>query len=211
MKTSFPEYFMRLAFMAATRASCDRKKVGAVVVSPDKRIVSTGYNGAPAGVDDCDTVGHTMVQTGIDTSGQPKMSCIATIHAETNAIAFAGRAANGCDLYVTVTPCADCSKLIVNAGICRVYYADFYSSRYGKSETTEEYLVKAGVEVIHYESPGLTIFRQQMDEVDRIERDLLRNTQIDYLCGCAITADVATARCPTHNKGKMAHETGATH
>lgn len=126
---------MRVAYLAATRATCDRKHVGALIVDPYHRIVATGYNGAPSGMPSCDEVGHEINDN----------HCIRSLHAESNAIDFAGRMAMGCTLYVTVTPCYDCAKRIVNAGIAHVVWDEFYQSRYGKSAQVGEFLASAGI------------------------------------------------------------------
>ena len=114
-------YFMNIARQAATRSTCDRKHVGAVIVR-EKTILSTGYNGSIRGMPHCDDVGHQM------DAGH----CIATVHAEANAIIQAAK--NGVridqgELYTTASPCWDCFKLIVNAGIRAVYYGEFYRDR----------------------------------------------------------------------------------
>lgn len=130
-------YMMLFAYAAATRASCSRKHVGAVIASPRHRIVATGYNGAPTGQPSCDEIGHQMVEG----------HCVRTLHAESNVIDFAGDRALGCTLYVTVTPCWDCAKRIINAGIVRVVYDEHYESRYGKSQDVPACLASAGIEV----------------------------------------------------------------
>jgi dCMP deaminase len=154
-------YFERLAYLAATRASCDRKHVGAVIASPDHRVVATGYNGAPAGMDSCDEVGHQMVEG----------HCVRTLHAESNAIDYAGRAAQGCTLYVTVTPCWDCAKRIINAGIMRVVYDEHYNSRYGKSQDVPEFLRQAGIEVVQMPEGLMKPFVEALKDVDAKLKD----------------------------------------
>lgn len=149
-------YMMRLAYLAATRATCDRKHVGALIVSPDHRVIATGYNGAPAGVDSCDEAGHQMVDN----------HCVRTLHAESNALDFAGRFAQGCTLYVTVTPCWDCAKRIVNASIIRVVYDEHYESRYGKSMDVPDYLRAAGVEVLRFDEHRMARFKAFLSLVD---------------------------------------------
>lgn len=117
-RVSWDQYFMNIAIQAATRATCDRKHVGAVIVR-DKTILSTGYNGSIRGLAHCDDVGHMMVNG----------HCVATVHAEANAIIQAaknGTAIDGADIYVTASPCWDCFKLIANSGIKRVVYLEFY-------------------------------------------------------------------------------------
>ena len=111
-------YFMNIARQVATRSTCDRKYVGAVIVK-DKSILSTGYNGSISGMPHCDEVGHDM-ENG---------HCIATLHAEANAIIQAakhGVAIDGADIYITASPCWNCFKLIANSGIRRIYYGEFY-------------------------------------------------------------------------------------
>jgi dCMP deaminase len=111
-------YFMNIARQVATRATCDRKHVGAVVVR-DRTILSTGYNGSIRGMPHCDDAGH-------DIEGG---HCVATIHAEANAILQAaknGVGVDGAELYTTASPCWNCFKLIANAGIRTIYYGEFY-------------------------------------------------------------------------------------
>lgn len=109
---------MNIAIQAATRATCDRKHVGAVIVR-DKTILSTGYNGSIRGLPHCDEAGHMMEND----------HCVATVHAEANAIIQAaknGTAIDGADIYVTASPCWNCFKLIANSGIRRIVFLEFY-------------------------------------------------------------------------------------
>jgi dCMP deaminase len=111
-------YFMNIARQAATRSTCDRKHVGAVIVR-DKTILSTGYNGSIRGMPHCDDVGHLMEND----------HCVATVHAEANAIIQAaknGVRIDGAEIYTTASPCWSCFKLIANAGISAIYYGEFY-------------------------------------------------------------------------------------
>src|SRR5262245_6791559 len=105
---------MNIARQVATRSTCDRKHVGAVIVR-DKTILSTGYNGSIRGRAHCDDVGHDM-ENG---------HCVATVHAEANAIIQAaknGVGIDGAELYTTASPCWNCFKLLANGGIKAVYY-----------------------------------------------------------------------------------------
>jgi dCMP deaminase len=114
-------YFMNIARQVATRSTCDRKHVGAVVVR-DKTILSTGYNGSIRGMPHCDDAGH-------DIEGG---HCVATIHAEANAILQAaknGVMIEGAEMYTTASPCWGCFKLIANAGIRKIFYGEFYRDR----------------------------------------------------------------------------------
>ena len=109
---------MNIARQVATRATCDRKHVGAVVVR-DRTILSTGYNGSIRGLPHCDEVGH-MMENG---------HCVATVHAEANAILQAaknGVRIDGATLYTTASPCWPCFKLIANSGCVRIVYGEFY-------------------------------------------------------------------------------------
>lgn len=189
-------YFMRLAYLAATRATCERKHVGAIIASPDHRTVSTGYNGSPSGMPSCDEIGHEMVEG----------HCVRTLHAESNAIDFAGRFAMGCTLYVTVTPCYDCAKRIVNAQINRVVYDQFYASRYGKSGTVVDFFKEAGVEVEQFDHPGLTLFKRKLAEMEEIERELLRQEIVEFECGCQETADKALVKCVSHGAPRRSRQ-----
>ena len=109
---------MDVAKQVATRATCDRKHVGAVLVR-DRTILSTGYNGSIRGLPHCDEVGH-MMENG---------HCVATVHAEANAILQAaknGVRIDGATLYTTASPCWPCFKLVANSGCLRIVYGEFY-------------------------------------------------------------------------------------
>ena len=120
-RVSWKDYFMNIAREVATRSTCDRKHVGAVVVR-DKTILSTGYNGSIKGLPHCDEVGCEMIDG----------HCVRTTHAEANAIVQAaknGIQINQSEIYVTASPCYDCFKLIANAGIKIIYYDEFYRDK----------------------------------------------------------------------------------
>lgn len=105
--------------MVASRSTCDRALVGCVLVNRDHRIVSTGYNGSVSGNPHCDDVGHTMRDG----------HCIATIHAEMNAILYCakeGIPTKGTICYVTHFPCLNCTKALIQAGICEIIYKNDY-------------------------------------------------------------------------------------
>ena len=111
-------YFMNIARQVATRSTCDRKHVGAVIVR-DRRILSTGYNGSIRGLAHCDEAGH-MMEGG---------HCVRTVHAEANAIVQAacnGVAIDRSEVYITASPCWNCFKLLANAGVRRIYFGEFY-------------------------------------------------------------------------------------
>ena len=107
------EYFLRIAQTVSEQSTCLDKAVGCVITSADNQIVSCGYNGAPSKVTDCRTAGHCRKDLGLQ--------CIAT-HAEINALIKAGERAKGGRLFVTLEPCFECAKAIINAGIKEVFY-----------------------------------------------------------------------------------------
>ena len=122
----WPDYFMNITYLVSERSTCTRRRVGAVAVK-DKRILATGYNGAPAGVPHCLEVGCLREQLGIP-SGQRHESCRG-LHAEQNVIiqaAVHGINIQGAELYCTTHPCVLCSKMLINCGIRRIYYAEDY-------------------------------------------------------------------------------------
>ncbi|MFZ5775856.1 MAG: deoxycytidylate deaminase [Thermodesulfobacteriota bacterium] len=125
-RPSWDEYFMAITEMVAQRSTCLRRKVGAILVR-DKRIVATGYNGAPAKVSHCLDVGCLREQQGIP-SGERHELCRG-LHAEQNAIiqaALHGFSIEGSTLYCTNMPCSICSKMLINARIEKIYYKEGY-------------------------------------------------------------------------------------
>lgn len=121
-RPSWDEYFMQMAQVVASRSTCLRRQVGAVIVK-DKQILSTGYNGSPTGLSHCAEKGCLREKLGIP-SGERTEICRA-VHAEQNALVQAakhGVAIEGADIYTTVQPCVLCTKLLINAGIKRVFY-----------------------------------------------------------------------------------------
>ena len=119
--------FMELTELVGTWASCHRRKVGAVIVK-DKRVMTTGYNGAPAGISSCIERGECLRQKLNIPSGTHAETCYAA-HAEQNAIIQAARYGiniDGATLYCTHQPCVICAKMIINAGIRRVVYKEGY-------------------------------------------------------------------------------------
>src|SRR5437868_10043690 len=135
-RASWDEYFMNIARVVASRSTCDRKVVDAVIVR-DKTILSTGYNGSIRGMPHCTEVGH-MMEGG---------HCIATLHAETNAIIQAaknGVSIDGATIYVTASPCWNCFKIIANSGIRRIVYGEFY-----RDDRIFDVAAKLNVELVH--------------------------------------------------------------
>lgn len=118
MRKSWDEYFADIAASAASRSTCERLKVGAVIVR-DRQIISTGYNGSVRGAPHCIDAGCIVKND----------HCIATVHAEVNAILSAARNGHSTEyatIYVTHNPCLDCYKVIHQAGIKRIIYIDTY-------------------------------------------------------------------------------------
>lgn len=136
-RPSWDEYFFQIAHQVATRSTCLRRQVGAVLVK-DKRILATGYNGAPKGIVHCLDVGCLRDELGVP-SGQRHELCRA-LHAEQNAIAQAalhGVKIEGASVYVTHQPCSLCAKMIINAGIVEVYFDEGYPDELSISFFTE--------------------------------------------------------------------------
>ena len=126
-RPSWDEYFMGITEMVAQRSTCLRRKVGAILVR-DKRIIATGYNGAPAKVSHCLDVGCLREQQGIP-SGERHELCRG-LHAEQNSIiqaALHGFSVEGATLYCTNMPCSICSKMLINARIEKIYYKEGYA------------------------------------------------------------------------------------
>jgi dCMP deaminase len=146
-RPSWDRYFLKIACDVAERSTCRRRHVGAVLVR-DKRILATGYNGAPRGVPHCLEVGCMREKLGVP-SGQRHELCRG-VHAEMNAMlqcALHGVAARDSVLYSTSTPCSLCSKMLINAGVVRVVYLGEYPDDLGR-----ELLAQAGVELVRAES-----------------------------------------------------------
>ena len=134
-------YFMDIAHVVKTRSNCSRRNVAAVIVK-DRRIISTGYNGTPRGVRNCNEGGCPHCASNAP-SGTGLGECICS-HAEENSItqaAYHGISTKGATIYVTLSPCLMCSKMIVNAGIREVVYDEEYSV----TEQTKAVLAEAGV------------------------------------------------------------------
>lgn len=125
-RPSWHEYFMGICDLVATRSTCLRRKVGAVFVK-EKRILCSGYNGAPSNVPHCRETGCLREQLNVP-SGEKHELCRG-VHAEQNAIvqaAYHGIAVNNATLYCTNQPCSICGKMLINAGIKTIYYKDRY-------------------------------------------------------------------------------------
>jgi dCMP deaminase len=129
--------------MVAMRSTCIRRHVGALIVK-DKRILATGYNGAPAGLRHCEEVGCVREDASVP-SGMRHELCRG-LHAEQNAIiqsAYHGISISGASLYCTNKPCVICSKMLINAGIRTIYYEEGYCD-----DLADQLLDEAGVEIV---------------------------------------------------------------
>ena len=142
-RPSWDEYFLEIIQLIKQRSTCIRRQVGAIIVK-DKRILATGYNGAPTGCSHCLDIGCLREELGIP-SGERHELCRA-VHAEQNAIAQAaqyGISVAGATLYVTHQPCTMCAKIVINAGIKRIIYSGDYPDK-----LSLELLNEAGIELI---------------------------------------------------------------
>ena len=147
-RQSWDDYFRQLAHAAATRSTCTRRQVGAVVVR-DRRIVSTGYNGAPANVTHCADGGCPRATSGVPSGHTDYSDCVA-IHGEVNAVLMvpvADRRSPGTTLYTTDAPCWECSKVIANSGISEVVSSANPDGEYDSWERSKSLLQQAGVRV----------------------------------------------------------------
>lgn len=147
MRPSWNEYFMDIAHLVKTRSTCLRRQVGAVVVK-DKRILSTGYNGAPTGCEHCSDMGCMRTKLGVP-SGERHELCRA-LHAEQNAIAQAanhGISMKDASIYVTTQPCSLCAKILINAGIKEIIFQGDYPD-----ELAITLLKEAGINLVHFDT-----------------------------------------------------------
>ena len=144
---------MQIAHLVATRATCPRRQVGAVIVR-DRRILATGYNGAPKGLSHCPPEGDKHEwPLGCMRAGH----CIRSLHAEQNALlqaAMIGVPCEGATFYVTCQPCNSCAKMIINAGITRVIYEGDYPDEFSQ---------------VLFRESGLEVFRYAEDRLIKVE------------------------------------------
>jgi len=143
-RPDWDRYFLDLCEAVSKRATCDRGRAGCVIVK-DRRIMSTGYVGAPKGLPHCDEIGHDVRKV-FDDAGNVTQHCVRTLHAEQNAIIQAakfGTPIEGATLYCKMTPCRTCAMMIINAGIARVVC----EKRYHADEETVQMLKSASVQL----------------------------------------------------------------
>ncbi len=139
-RPDWDEYFMKMAKLAAERSTCLRRQVGAILVK-ERQILATGYNGAPSGVDHCDKSGCLRQELEVP-SGERHEICRG-VHAEQNLVAqaaFHGVKTEDSTVYCTNQPCVICVKLLINAGVERIYFQEGYDDPF-----TEKLLTNSGV------------------------------------------------------------------
>jgi len=143
-RPTWHEYFVSITKQVATRSTCLRRKVGAIIVN-EKRILTTGYNGAPKGVKNCLEIGTCLRKELGVPSGERHEICRG-LHAEQNALlqaAYYGVNIRGSMIYCTTQPCIMCSKMLINAGISKIYYLEDYPD-----PLSIQMLEEAGVESV---------------------------------------------------------------
>jgi dCMP deaminase len=149
-RPSWDRYFIDITRLVATRSTCLRRGVGALLVK-DRNILATGYNGAPSGISHCSETGCLRERLNVP-SGERHELCRG-LHAEQNAIIQAARHGvniDGATLYCTTMPCVICTKMLINAGIRRVVFDEGYAD-----DLAREMIAESGIEVIHFQrDPG---------------------------------------------------------
>ena len=135
-RISWDEYFIKITELISQRASCPRKKVGCVIVKNNK-ILATGYNGSPKGMEHCIDVGCFIKDN----------HCVRVIHAEMNALLQAGEKAEGATLYATLLPCEICFKLCIQAGIKKIIYIEDYNK-----ENLKYWIDNGGIKLIKWKN-----------------------------------------------------------
>lgn len=129
-RPSWDSYYMGLAEQAAIMGTCGRKQVGAIIVNPNtKAVVSTGFNGAPSGLEHCTDMNKSICDGGCLND---EKRCIKSIHAEHNAILNAKQDVTGFIMYCTDEPCENCTKYMVQAGISKVVFKNSYYNKYNQ-------------------------------------------------------------------------------
>ncbi len=144
VRPTWDEYFMEVANAVSKRATCDRGRSGCVIAK-DKRLLVTGYVGAPVGLPHCDEAGHEMKKV-VHEDGSSSNHCVRTVHAEQNAITQAaktGIAIDGATLYCRMTPCRACAMMIINCGITRIVC----EKKYHAGAESEVLFKKAGIKL----------------------------------------------------------------
>jgi dCMP deaminase len=147
------QYFIRLAIDIATRSSCARRQVGSVIVSSSHHILSSGYNGTPSGMRNCNEGGCPRCNSTHITAGQGLQECLC-VHAEENAICHAARYGIrlvGSTMYCTFFPCLPCAKALVSAGIVKLCIP-VTNEEYPGAKASREFLNSAGIVIVDVQS-----------------------------------------------------------
>lgn len=155
-RPTWDRYFLDLCEAVSKRATCNRGRGGCVIVK-DKRILTTGYVGSPAGLPHCDEIGHDMRKV-FDDAGNVTQHCVRTLHAEQNAIIQAakfGVSIDGATLYCKMVPCRSCAMMIINSGIKRVVAEKHY---HAEADTVKMFK-DAGI--------GLVVMSDEVEKYDR--------------------------------------------
>lgn len=150
VRPDWDEYFLKITKVVAERSTCLRRSVGAIIVK-DKKILATGYNGAPIGITHCDKTGCIRIKFNVP-SGQRHELCRG-LHSEQNALlqaALHGVSVKGATLYSTIQPCIICAKMLINAGIKEIVISGEYPDK-----MAAEFLKEAGIKVRTYDMPVL--------------------------------------------------------
>ena len=145
-RPSWDQYFIDITHLVATRTTCLRRGVGALLVK-DRNILATGYNGVPSGISHCEETGCLREQMNVP-SGERHELCRG-LHAEQNAIIQAARHGvniDGATLYCTTMPCVICTKMLINAGIKKVVFSEGYADNLAR-----EMIAESGIEVIQFD------------------------------------------------------------
>lgn len=144
-RPSWDQYFMDITRLVATRSTCLRRQVGAILVK-ERNILATGYNGVPSGISHCDDTGCLRERLCVP-SGERHELCRG-LHAEQNAIIQAARHGtniDGATLYCTTMPCIICTKMIINAGIRAIVYGEGYAD-----DLAREMITESGISTVHF-------------------------------------------------------------
>ena len=145
-RPSWPEYFMSIAKLVASRSTCIRRSVGAVLVK-GKRILATGYNGAPTGIVHCKEAG--CLRESLEINPGERHELCRGLHAEQNVIiqaAYYGVTTKGTTIYSTHKPCIICSKMLINAGVEKIIYSEGYPDA-----LADKMLDEANIEIVRLE------------------------------------------------------------
>lgn len=148
-RISWDDYFMEMCDLVAKRSTCLRRQIGAVIVK-DHQVLATGYNGAPTGTTHCSDLPGGCMREKLQIESGTRHELCRACHSEQSAITQAakhGVSINGATLYCNTRPCSICARLIINSGIRKVYYRDYYPD-----EFSDELLKEAGVELVKISS-----------------------------------------------------------